>query len=98
MEKPYQIVPSRRAVDGNGVGEAHAGSDDEKVRRCRASVHRGLRAGEERGGEHFIEASRAKLKQLAERRLEKKKFSAPLVDAMAGPIQFAAAQAAGPER
>ena len=31
--------------------------------------------------EHFIEASRAKLKQLAERRLEKKKFCALLVDA-----------------
>ena len=31
--------------------------------------------------EHFIEASRAKLKQLSERRLEKKKFCALLVDA-----------------
>ena len=31
--------------------------------------------------EHFIEASRAKLKQLMERRLEKKKFCALLVDA-----------------
>jgi transposase-like protein len=31
--------------------------------------------------EHFIEASRAKLKELAERRLEKKKFCALLIDA-----------------
>ena len=31
--------------------------------------------------EHFIEASRAKLKQLMERRLDKKKFCALLVDA-----------------
>ena len=31
--------------------------------------------------EHFIEASRAKLKQLMERRLEKKKFCAVLIDA-----------------
>ena len=31
--------------------------------------------------EHFIEASRAKLKQLMERRLEKKKFCALLIDA-----------------
>ena len=32
--------------------------------------------------EHFIEASRAKLKQLAERRLEKKKFCAMLMGAI----------------
>ena len=31
--------------------------------------------------EHFIEASRAKLKELMERRLEKKKFCALLIDA-----------------
>ena len=31
--------------------------------------------------EHFIEASRVKLKQMMERRLEKKKFCALLVDA-----------------
>ena len=31
--------------------------------------------------EHFIEASRAKLKELMERRLSKKKFCALLIDA-----------------
>src|SRR5436189_223454 len=41
-------VPSRRTANGNSVGEVDARTEHEEIRRSCASVHRSIRAGEER--------------------------------------------------
>ena len=73
-------VPSRRALDGNGLGEADAGPQHEEIRASRQFTEA---YGLEKSAvsEHFIEASRAKLKKLIERRLDKMRFCALMIDA-----------------
>src|SRR5712692_7704303 len=74
-------VPSRRAADGDGVGEVNARPEHEEIRPGGARVHRSLRTGEERDQRAFHRASREKLKAMMERRLEKTRLSTLLIDA-----------------
>src|SRR5712692_4707537 len=46
-------VPSRRAADGNVVGEVNARPEHEEIRPGGARVHRSLRTGEERDQRAF---------------------------------------------
>jgi len=79
--RQLRVIPSRRTADRNGVGELMLGSEHAEITASGARVQRGIRLEKSAVSEHFIEASRAKLKDLMERRLDKLRLCALLIDA-----------------
>ena len=68
----YEMFHRGRTADGNGLGEVDARPEHEEIRRRRfAQFTEAYGLEKSAVSEHFIEASRAKLKEMMERRLDK---------------------------
>jgi transposase-like protein len=77
----YEIVSPWQAIDRNGLGKTDAGLKQREIRSGGATVREAYGLEKSAISEHFIEASRTKLKEMMERRLDKLELCALLIDA-----------------